>query len=86
MTINVLGRASAETHFEPNHSLRLIIRWMASMDRSDWFIANSVGRSMHEQFCFLQRTLGKTNTSSASVALILKRGEVGALNQRNISF
>lgn len=65
MTFHVLGDPSADPRFE-SYSLRLIIRWITSIDRSDWSIAWTGGNSMHGPFLQIKSHI---NFSSCFVSM-----------------
>lgn len=52
MTFHNLGVLSADHRYQPNHILSLTIRWISSVARSDWSIADSAGKPMHGRFVF----------------------------------
>lgn len=58
ITTHLLGVPREETLCVLNHILSLIIRWMASVDRSDWFITSYAGKSMSGHFLQYKRHMG----------------------------
>lgn len=50
MTFHMLRVPSADRGFELYHILSLVILCMASVDRFDWSIACSAGKSVHGHF------------------------------------
>lgn len=75
-----LARApGADSRFEPDHILGLIIRWMASVNRSDWFTACFVGKLTDWPFELCNSVLSKNivglfpKTSNVSSCQISRR-------------
>lgn len=68
ITFHVLRVPRADPRFEENHISNLIIRWAASVDRSDWSIACSTEKSMRGRFlqCFLREPFLSSYANSPS--------------------